>query len=99
MTVIAYVGLGSNLGDRTAHLQRALQALREHPAVDVLQVSSYHETNPVGGPPGQGQYLNAVAELRTALPPRDLLGVLQAVEHRLGRVRREHHGPRTIDLD
>src|SRR5690349_3040626 len=58
MSVIAYVGLGSNLGDRQTYLDGAIQALQERPDVEVTQVSSYYETDPVGGPPGQGQYLN-----------------------------------------
>src|SRR5689334_11961109 len=99
MSGTAFIALGSNLGDRPQHLERALQALRDHPAVEVVRVSSYHETPPVGGPPGQGMYLNAAAQLRTDLAPRALLSLLLGVEQQLGRVRREHHGPRTIDLD
>jgi 2-amino-4-hydroxy-6-hydroxymethyldihydropteridine diphosphokinase len=99
MTVIAYVALGSNLGDRTAFLNGALQALREHPGIQVGRVSSFHETTPVGGPPGQGPYLNAVAQLQTDLPPAQLLAVLQEIEQKFGRVRRERYGPRTLDLD
>jgi 2-amino-4-hydroxy-6-hydroxymethyldihydropteridine diphosphokinase len=76
-----------------------LQALREHPGIKVIRVSSYQETAPVGGPPGQGLYLNAAAELKTALPPGELLRVLLRIEQDLGRVRHERYGPRTIDLD
>jgi 2-amino-4-hydroxy-6-hydroxymethyldihydropteridine diphosphokinase len=99
MTVTTYIALGSNLGDRRASLEGALQALREQPGVTVHSVSSFRDTEPVGGPPGQGPYLNAVAELHTDLPPQDLLRLLLDVEQRLGRVRRERWGPRTIDLD
>jgi 2-amino-4-hydroxy-6-hydroxymethyldihydropteridine diphosphokinase len=99
MTATAYVALGSNLGDRRAYLDQALQRLRDRPGIQVVRVSSYHETAPVGGPPGQGPYLNAAAELQTELPPQQLLNVLLEVEQGLGRVRREHHGPRTLDLD
>jgi 3-oxoacyl-[acyl-carrier protein] reductase len=95
----AYVALGSNLGDRRAHLDRALAELRGRPRVEVLRISSLYETAPVGGPPGQGPYLNAVAELRTTLPPEALLQTLLDVEDALGRVRAEKDGPRTIDLD
>ncbi len=95
----AYIALGSNLGDRQEHLDRALALLQEQPGVVVTQVSSYHETEPVGGPPGQEKYLNAAAELETDLDPADLLRVLLAVERQLGRVRAERDGPRTIDLD
>jgi 2-amino-4-hydroxy-6-hydroxymethyldihydropteridine diphosphokinase len=99
MPATAYIALGSNLGDRQGLLDRAIQALREQPGIAVTRVSSYHETAPVGGPPGQGRYLNAAAELLTVLKPDELLQVLFDVERRLGRVRTEHHGPRTIDLD
>jgi 2-amino-4-hydroxy-6-hydroxymethyldihydropteridine diphosphokinase len=99
MPTTAYIGLGSNLGDRQEYLDRALQALQEHPGIVVTQVSSTHETAPVGGPPGQGPYLNAAAELQTDLGPAELLDVLLEVERQLGRVRSERFGPRTIDLD
>lgn len=97
--VTAYIALGSNLGDRRDYLDRALQALQEQPGITVTQVSSYYETDPVGGPQGQGKYLNAAAEVQTDLSPRELLEVLLEVEHLLGRERREKDGPRTIDLD
>src|SRR5262249_15637760 len=99
MPVTAYIALGSNLGDRRDYLDRALQALQEHPGINVTQVSGYRETAPVGGPPGQSPYLNAAAELRTDLEPNELLRVLLEVERNLGRVREERFGPRTIDLD
>jgi 2-amino-4-hydroxy-6-hydroxymethyldihydropteridine diphosphokinase len=99
MSVTAYIGLGSNLGDRHDYLQRALQALREQPGVVVVGLSSIHETEPEGGPTGQGKYLNAVAELQTDLNPGELLRILLDVEQRLGRIRGERNGPRTIDLD
>lgn len=99
MTVTAYIGLGSNLGDRRDYLDRALRALDEHGGIEVEKVSSYRETEPVGGPPGQGGYLNAAAALRTDLSADDLLKMLLQVEQTLGRVRSERHGPRTIDLD
>jgi 2-amino-4-hydroxy-6-hydroxymethyldihydropteridine diphosphokinase len=99
MSVTAYLALGSNLGDRREYLNRALQALHERTGVVVRQVSSYCETAPVGGPPGQGDFLNAAAELQTELAPDDLLRVLLDIEQKLGRVRGVRHGPRTIDLD
>ncbi len=99
MNVTTYIGLGSNLGDRESYLDRAIQALQERSDVEVTQVSSYFEYDPVGGPPGQGQYLNAVAEVQTDLPAAELLRVLLEIERGLGRVRNERHGPRTIDLD
>jgi 2-amino-4-hydroxy-6-hydroxymethyldihydropteridine diphosphokinase len=99
MTVTAYIALGSNLGDRRAYLQRTLDALRQAPGLRVLGISGLYETEPVGGPPGQGPYLNAVAEVAAELEPHELLRLLQDTEQALGRVRRERDGPRTIDLD
>ncbi len=92
MAVLAYVGLGSNLGDRRAMIDGALERLR--PA----RVSSVIETEPVGRT-DQPRFLNAVAELETVLPPAELLERLLGVERDLGRVRSERWGPRTIDLD
>jgi 2-amino-4-hydroxy-6-hydroxymethyldihydropteridine diphosphokinase len=99
MSARAYLALGSNLGDRQGYLDRALQALQEHPNINVTRTSTYYETEPVGGPPGQGPYLNAAAEVETDLEPQALLQALLEIEQQLGRVRRERHGPRTIDLD
>jgi 3-oxoacyl-[acyl-carrier protein] reductase len=97
--VAAYIALGSNLGDRRALLDEAIARLRLQPGIEVISVSSHHETEPVGGPAEQGKYLNAAAQLRTTLTALQLLHVLQAVETQLGRVRTERFGPRTIDLD
>ncbi len=95
---VAYVGLGSNLGDRRATLEGAVAELGLTPGVRVLRVSSFHETDPVGGPP-QPRYVNAVAEVETSLGPRALLDRLRAVEARFGRERGARWGPRTLDLD
>jgi 2-amino-4-hydroxy-6-hydroxymethyldihydropteridine diphosphokinase len=97
--IAAYIALGSNLGDRADYLERALTALRQCEGVQVTRVSPVYETRPVGGPLGQGPYLNAVAEVRTECSAHDLLDVLLAIEQQLGRVRQEREGPRTIDLD
>ncbi len=97
MPVTAYIALGSNLGERQHYLDTALQRLRAQMAV--VRVSAYRETEPVGGPAGQGKYLNAVAEVQTDLGPRELLRRLLDIEAELGRVRQEQHGPRTLDLD
>jgi 2-amino-4-hydroxy-6-hydroxymethyldihydropteridine diphosphokinase len=99
MTATACIGLGSNQGDRRDSLRRAVEMLAAVPGVEVVRQSSLYETAPVGGPPGQGPYLNAAVIIRTTLPPRDLLAVLLDVEARLGRVRTVRDGPRTIDLD
>jgi 2-amino-4-hydroxy-6-hydroxymethyldihydropteridine diphosphokinase len=95
----AYVGLGSNLGDREATLDEALVRLRAVPGVDVAAVSAYRETDPVGLR-DQPRFLNAAAAIDTDLGPRALLDRLLEVERALGR-RREgpRYGPRTIDLD
>ena len=90
----AFLGLGSNLGDREAHLRDAVASL-----ADVVAVSPVYETDPVGGPQGQGPYLNIVVELDTALSPRQLLGVCHRLESAAGRVREERWGPRTLDVD
>jgi 2-amino-4-hydroxy-6-hydroxymethyldihydropteridine diphosphokinase len=99
MAAIAYIAFGSNLGDRLAHLDRALTELRRRPGVAVTRVSSVYETAPVGGPAGQGPYLNAVVEVRASLAAAALLHLLLDVESDLGRVREERDGPRTVDLD
>jgi 2-amino-4-hydroxy-6-hydroxymethyldihydropteridine diphosphokinase len=98
-TVPACVGLGSNLGDRRAILASAVDALAAAPGVSVRSVSLAIETAPVGGPSGQGPFLNAAAVLDTSLAPEDLLSVLRAVERDAGRVRRVRWGERTLDLD
>ncbi len=96
--VVAHIGLGSNLGDREALIRSAIEALGKLPDTSVLQVSSLYETEPVGRA-SQPWFLNAVARIETALEPRQLLWNLQLVEKALGRERRQHLGPRTIDLD
>ena len=95
----AYIALGSNLGDRLDCLRRSVSALRKQPGVEVNEVAGVYETAPVGGPPGQGSYLNSVLSLRTSLSADDLLDVLLGIETSLGRVRSEPCAPRTIDLD
>lgn len=99
MSTIAYLALGSNLGDRRKMLDLAVQLLRKTSGVSVRVVSPYHETEPVGGPPGQGKYLNAALSIETDLAPVDLLRTCLAIEDKLGRVRTERFGPRTIDID
>lgn len=96
---IAYIGLGSNLGDRQDYLDKAIQAFQEEAAMTVRQVSSYYETEPEGGPPGQPDFINAVVEVETDLEPEELMEELLQIEQNLGRVRGEKNGPRTLDLD
>jgi 2-amino-4-hydroxy-6-hydroxymethyldihydropteridine diphosphokinase len=97
MPVSAYVALGSNLGDRLAMLQRAVDLLDARPGVDVVRSSRVYETEPVGPP--QPDFLNAVVEIHTDLEPRVLLETCLSVEAELGRVRGERWGARTIDID
>ena len=94
-----YLGLGSNLGNRRANIDAALAALRANPAIRVLAVSTLLDTAPVGGPPGQGPYLNGAAALETDLAPAALLAELKRIEHTLGRREGPRWGPRPIDLD
>lgn len=91
-----FIGLGSNLGDRLANLERAVEALQSR-GIEVRRVSSVYETDPVGPP--QPDFLNAVCEIWTELAPRDLLAELKAIEEEVGRRRKERWGPREIDLD
>lgn len=98
MEVRAYVGLGSNLGDRLANLQRAADLLDRAEGVRVLRSSRVYETEPVGGPP-QPDYLNAVIEVATDRSARELFELCGGIEDALGRDRSERWGPRAIDLD
>jgi pantoate--beta-alanine ligase len=93
------IGLGSNIGDRLGNLAAALAALRAEQGVQLISASSFHQTAPVGGPPNQGPYLNGAAVVDTTLEANVLLARLHAIEDKLGRVRHERFGPRTIDLD
>jgi 2-amino-4-hydroxy-6-hydroxymethyldihydropteridine diphosphokinase len=96
---VAYIGLGSNLGDRAATIRKALDRLAARPRIELLAVSSLRETDPVGFE-DQPRFLNGAAALRTELGPRDLLDRMLEIERGLGRVREgARYGPRTIDLD
>jgi len=99
MSTPVWISLGSNLGDRQQILDQAVESLRQTSGVLVNEVSSYHETRPVGGPPGQGPFLNAAAHLETDLEPGPLLETLQRIENEAGRVRVVRWGERTLDLD
>jgi 2-amino-4-hydroxy-6-hydroxymethyldihydropteridine diphosphokinase len=95
----AYVGLGANLGDRERTLRAAVDALASEDGIDVVAVSTFRETDPVGVG-DQPRFLNGAAALETSLGARELLDRLLAVELRFGRVRvAGEHGPRTLDLD
>jgi len=95
---IAYVALGSNLGDRDAYLATARQALATMPRSRVLAESLVEETAPLGPVP-QGPYLNQMLAIETELSPRELLVELQRIERAAGRTRDVRWGPRTLDLD
>ena len=100
MPHVAYIALGSNLGDRAANLERAIELLDQTPGVRVAAVSSFHETAPVGGPAGAGRFLNAAAGLVTSLGPWALLDAMMSVEQTLGRRRpAPAYAPRPLDLD
>ena len=100
-SIRAFVGLGSNLGDRWAHLRRAVDQLRAGNRAPVTAVSSVYESEPMGGPDGQGPYLNLVVELAVApgADPYRLLEECRRLEAAAGRVRATRWGPRTLDAD
>ena len=96
----AFIGLGSNLGDRAAYLSAGLRDLGAGGQLEIVAVSAFIETDPEG-PPGQGRYLNAAATVTTSLEPRALLETLLAIERSHGRRREDElrFGPRTLDMD
>lgn len=98
MLDVAYIALGSNLGDRAGYLARAREALATLPLSRVIAESSIDETAPLG-PIAQPPYLNQMVAVETSLDPRELLSHLQEIESREGRVRDARWGPRTLDLD
>lgn len=94
-----YLGIGSNIGDRKAYIDKAILVLEKNIHIKIKQVSALYETDPVGGPV-QGKFLNGVIELKTILKPHELLNALQDIELRLGRIRSGlKNQPRTLDLD
>ncbi len=95
----ALVALGSNLGDRAALLAMATQQLAATSGVRLIAASGLNATSPIGGPTGQGEFLNAAALVETSLSPEQLLAELHSIESRLGRTRAERWDARTIDLD
>lgn len=95
----AVLALGANLGDRGATLRRAALDLAARPGIRLLRASPIVRSRPVGGPGGQGDYLNAVVEVAAELSPFELLRACHEVEARHHRVRNERWGPRTLDVD
>lgn len=98
MRDVAYIALGSNLGDREQYLAVAREAIARLPHTTVLAATPQEETDPIG-PPGQERYLNQMVAIETELDPHALLRSLQDIEQRAGRRRAERWGPRTLDLD
>ena len=94
----AYIALGSNLGDKKAYLDEAVEKLKNHPLCQVIKVADYIQTEPYGGVE-QDVFLNSALELRTLLFPEELLALLNQIEAEAGRERTIHWGPRTLDLD
>ncbi|MGG2067647.1 2-amino-4-hydroxy-6-hydroxymethyldihydropteridine diphosphokinase [Bacillus sp. S14(2024)] len=98
MNNVVYIALGSNMDNRHMYLSQAIELLHKHPAIEVEDVSSVYETDPVGYIE-QEKFLNLVIKISTNLLPQELLMVTQRVENELGRKREIKWGPRTIDLD
>ena len=93
------ISIGSNLGNRQSLVDFAIGELTTNPAINSLQASSYHTSQPIGGPAGQGEFVNAAAVIETALAPIELLDLLQSIEDRAGRKRDLRWGERSLDLD
>jgi len=97
--VTCYLGIGSNLGNRRRYIKLAIQKLRKLKDTKVIKASRLYETHPVGGPAGQGKFLNAALKIKTAIPPLALLKRIKKIEQELGRTKAVRYGPRVIDLD
>lgn len=96
--VVAYVGLGSNLGERRENILRAVGRLHKTPGIQVVAQSAIIETAPIGNT-DQPYFLNSVISVKTTLKPKKLLKAMLGVERVMGRIRKERWGPRKIDLD
>lgn len=96
---VVYLGLGANQGDPRDNLLRALASLQNVPEIDITALSRFYRTKPVGGEPGQPDYINAVAKIDCSLSPNDLLQSCLAIELSMGRIRAGRWGSRTIDVD
>ena len=97
--VACLLGLGTNLGDREATLRTALEQIDALPNVRLVRQSEWHRSRPLGGPPDQGEFINAAAVIETTIPPLTLLAELQDIESRHGRQRAERWAPRALDID
>lgn len=96
---VAYLAIGGNIGDVEAGIIAALNELSQPPIMEVEACSSIYRTEPVGGPPGQSDYMNAAVRVRTELTPRQLLANCLKIEQDMGRIRHARWAPRTIDID
>ncbi len=94
----AFIGIGTNLGDRKNHIAEAIQLLDNKTDINIIRSSSLYVTEPIGYV-GQDWFLNCVVEIMTTLPPHDLLSHCLAIEDQMGRIRTMQWGPRIIDLD
>ena len=95
----AFLGFGGNLGNLLDNFRQARQQLAKHPQVELISSSPLYQTPPVGGPKGQPDYLNGAIEIRTGLSALDLLQLCRRIEDDFGRVRDQHWGSRTLDID
>ncbi len=96
---VCYIGIGSNLGDRRKYIRAAVKKISALKETKIIKLSAIIETEPSGGPAGQGKFLNAALKIKTELSPLTLLKQLKQVEKTLGRKKTVRWGPRTIDLD
>jgi len=96
---VCFLGIGSNLGNRRGNIRVALKKIAGLKGTKLIKLSRVRETKPVGGPKGQGKFLNAALKIKTRLLPLSLLKELKKIEKQLGRKKTVRWGPRTIDLD
>ncbi len=94
-----YIGVGANLGDRRINIKSAIRKITALKKTKVIKVSKLIRSDPIGGPPGQGEFLNGVLKIKTGLCPLTLLKKLKKIERELGRIKTIPNGPRAIDLD
>lgn len=95
----AYLGLGSNLGNRLAFLRGGRDTLVKQPGIELIRTSGVYETEAIGGPPDNPHFLNAVIQIQTSLEPAQLLAACLATENEFGRSRPARWAPRTLDID
>lgn len=94
-----YIGVGANLGNRRKNIQSAIRKITALRKTKVIKISKLIKSDPLGGPPGQGKYLNGALKIKTKLSPITLLKELKKIEYELGRIKSVRNGPRVIDLD